>query len=472
MQRHHLWVWTVLSASVLSGCATLSEDGGLHQVSELTRERIAQPVALQRDAAQTETAQARVAELLRAPLTADSAVEVALLSNRELQSQLAILGIAEADLVRAGRLRNPGFSFGRLSGNGSVEYDRTVMFDLLGLLTMPMARRIEQQRFERAQLQAAQDAIALAAHTRRAFFNAVGAQEQLSYMQQVKETADIANELAKRMVQAGNFNRLTHMREQAFYADTTAQLARAQQQALADRERLTRLLGLTGIQAKFQLPERLPELPKQALPVRGAEQTAMDKRLDIQIAKLQAEALAHTLGLTRSTRFVNVLQVGYQNKSESSGQGSEGYEVSLELPIFDFGTARVARAEASYLQAMNRVAALGVQAQSEVRESHAAYRTAYELARHYRDEVVPLRKRISEENLLRYNGMLISVFELLADAREQVASVSNAVVSLRDFWVSQVNLDIALTTGSPLAGLASAASPSAPTATPTAAAGH
>lgn len=451
MKRHYLWGLTALSLAALSGCASLSVDGGIDQVSQLTRERIAQPVALQRNAAQTETAQARVSELLKAPLSVESAVEVALLSNRDLQAQLASLGIAEADLVRAGRLRNPGFSFGRLSGNGVVEYDRTVMFDLLGLLTMPMARQIEQQRFERAQLQAAQDAVTLAANTRRAYFNAVGAQEQLRYLQQVKETADIANELAKRMAQVGNFNRLTQMREQAFFADTTAQLARAQQQALADRERLTRLLGLTGEQVKFQLPDRLPELPKQALEVRSAEQTAMDKRLDIQIAKRQTEALARTLGLTRSTRLVNVLEVGYRDKSETGAQRSNGYEISLELPIFDFGTARVARAEATYLQSMNRVAALGVQAQSEVRESHAAYLTAYELARHYRDEVVPLRKRISEENLLRYNGMLISVFELLADAREQVTGVSNAVTALRDFWVAQVNLDTALTAGPPVA---------------------
>jgi len=466
MKRHYLWGLTALSVVALSGCASLSADGGLDQVSQLTRERIAQPVAFQRDAAQTEIAQARVSELLKGPLSVDSAVEVALLSNRDLQAQLANLGIAEADLVRAGRLRNPGFSFGRLSGNGVVEYDRTVMFDLLGLLTMPMARQIEQQRFERAQLQAAQDAVTLAANTRRAYFNAVGAQEQLRYLQQVKETADIANELAKRMAQVGNFNRLTQMREQAFFADTTAQLARAQQQALADRERLTRLLGLTGEQVKFQLPDRLPDLPKQALEVRSAEQTAMDKRLDIKIAKRQTEALARTLGLTRSTRLVNVLEVGYQNKSETGAQRSNGYEISLELPIFDFGTARVARAEATYLQSMNRVAALGVQAQSEVRESHAAYLTAYELARHYRDEVVPLRKRISEENLLRYNGMLISVFELLADAREQVTGVSNAVAALRDFWVAQVNLDTALTAGSPVASSVSPISVPATAAKP------
>lgn len=454
MNRPCIRAWTAVAAAALSGCASLSPDGGFDQVSLLTRERIAQPVLLQRDDGQTETARSRVAELLREPLSAESAVELALLSNRDLQAQLASVGIAEADLVRAGRLRNPGFGFGRLSGNGIVEYDRVVMFDVLGLFTMPLVRQMAQQRFERAQLQAAQDAVTLAADTRRAYFNAVGAQEQLRYLQQVKETADIASELARRMARAGNFNRLAQMREQAFYADTIAQLTRARQQALVERERLTRLLGLTGEQAGFRLPDRLPELPRQLLEVQGAEQMAMDRRLDIQIAKREAEATARSLGLTRSTRLVNVLEVGYQSKSETGAQRSNGYEVSLELPVFDFGAARVARAEAGYLQAMNRVAALGVQAQSEVREGHAAYRTAYELARHYRDEVVPLRKRISEENLLRYNGMLISVFELLADAREQITSVSNAVAALREFWIAQVNLDAALTAGSPGAGTA------------------
>ena len=92
---------------------------------------------------------------------------------------------------------------------------------------------------------------------------------------------------------------------------------------------------------------------------------------------------------------------------------------------------------------------MAVNARSEVRESYSAYRTTYDLAKHYRDEVVPLRQRISEENLLRYNGMLIGVFELLADAREQVAGVTGSIQALRDFWIADTNLQTALTTGSP-----------------------
>ena len=450
---------------LLAGCASFSPDGGFGKVSQLTQERTGQSVALQRSPEDAQTAQNRVAELLQAALTADAAVEVALLNNRGLQAKFGDLGIAESELVRAGRLKNPSLSFGRMSGGGGVEIERTVLFDILGLLTMPMAKEVGQQRFEQAQYQAAYDAVSLAADVRRAYFDAVAAQELAKFYEQVKETADVSNELAKRMLQAGNFNKLAQMREQAFYADATAQLARAQHQAAAQREKLIRLLGLYGEQLNFRLPQRLPELPKQVIEPQNAEQTAMDKRLDVQMAKRAAEATAKSLHLTNATRMVNVLDVAYKNKSESGAPRANGYEIELELPLFDFGSTRAARAQATYMQAVNRTAEVAVNARSEVREAYSAYRTAYDLAQHYRDEVVPLRKRISEENLLRYNGMLIGVFELLADAREQVAGVTGYVQALRDFWVAETNLQTALTARSPAAGSVSQPAAAAGSAT-------
>lgn len=458
---------TIIAAAslLLAGCASFSPDGGFGKVSQLTQERTGQGVALQRSPEDAQTAQNRVAELLQAALTADAAVEVALLNNRGLQAKFGDLGIAESELVRAGRLKNPSLSFGRMSGGGGIEIERTVLFDILGLLTMPMAKEVGQQRFEQAQYQAAYDAVSLAADVRRAYFDAVAAQELAKFYEQVKETADVSNELAKRMLQAGNFNKLAQMREQAFYADATAQLARAQHQAAAQREKLIRLLGLYGEQLNFRLPQRLPELPKQVIEPQNAEQTAMDKRLDVQMAKRAAEATAKSLHLTNATRMVNVLDVAYKNKSESGAPRANGYEIELELPLFDFGSTRAARAQATYMQAVNRTAEVAVNARSEVREAYSAYRTAYDLAQHYRDEVVPLRKRISEENLLRYNGMLIGVFELLADAREQVAGVTGYVQALRDFWVAETNLQTALTARSPAAGSVSQPAAAAGSAT-------
>ena len=110
------------------------------------------------------------------------------------------------------------------------------------------------------------------------------------------------------MEQVGNFNRkLQRAREQGFYADATLNLARAEQAQRSTRERLTRLLGLWGAQAQFTLPERLPDLPKSTVDLPDIERLALEQRLDVRGAKLAAEQTAKNLGLTRTTRFVNVL---------------------------------------------------------------------------------------------------------------------------------------------------------------------
>ncbi len=438
-----------LAALALGGCASLSPDGGFGTVEQLSKERTGQTPKYPRTDEEANSAKARLAELLKQPLTADSAVEIALLNNRDLQASYAELGIAESDLVRAGRLANPSFSFGRLGGGGAVEIDRAVIFDVLSLFTMPLAKQVEQRRFEQAQLQAAFETVGVAGEARKAFFEAVTAQQLLGYFGQVKDAADASNELAKRMAAAGNFNKLAQMREQSFYSDATTQLARAQHQAVAARERLIRVLALSGDQLEFTLPERLPDLPAAPTEPKDAEQTAMDKRLDVMMARRATESTATSLGLTKTTRFINVLNVGYQNQSNTGESRKNGYQIELELPLFDFGSTRVARAEATYMQSVNRTAQVAINARSEVRESYSAYRTAYDLARHYRDEVVPLRKRISDENQLRYNGMLASVFELLADAKDQIASVTGSVEAQRDYWVAETNLQAALTGRSP-----------------------
>jgi outer membrane protein TolC len=250
--------------------------------------------------------------------------------------------------------------------------------------------------------------------------------------------------LTGRMVQAGNSSQLDLAREQAFDAEATAAVGRAGKRALAAREKLTRLMGLWGSNAQYRLPDRLPDLPAAPAELDDIERIAIRDRLDIQAAKVEAAQTASSLGLTRATRFVNVLDLGYVRNSSAGQPSAPGYVITLELPLFDWGSARVAKSEAIYMQAVNKVAQTATEARSEARESYLDYRTSYDLAKHYRDRVIPLRKKISDETLLRYNGMLISVFELLADSREQAAAVNSTIDALKEYWIAQTNLEAAL----------------------------
>lgn len=434
-----------LAAAFLAGCTSFSPDGGRDDVASLAQPRIGQPIrALVNPQAGTPSHDATVRALLARPLTVDAAVDLALLNNAALKASFDQLGIAEADLVQAGRLRNPGFSFGRLSGGGATDIDRSIMFDVVGLLTLPARTRIEQGRFEQAKLQTAAEAVRLAADTRRAFYMAVAALQSATYAEQVRGAAEASSQLAERMTRVGNWSKLDMQRERAFYQDALTQLARKRHEEMAAREQLVRLLGLWGEQQKFVLPDRLPALPDQPQDMLDAEARAMAQRLDLLAARRDTAATAASLGLTRATGLINVLDAGYANKSSSAGPRQNGYQISVELPIFDWGSAKVARAQARYMQSVHRTADTALRARSEVREAYSAYRTTYDIARHYRDEVVPLRKKISDEVLLRYNGMLASVFELLADSREQLASVNMAIETQRDFWIAESKLQSAV----------------------------
>ena len=457
-----------LAAGMLVGCASFSPDGSFGPVATSVKDRVGHDVAWARSEAEQQRLDERVQALLGRPLQPDDAVQLALLSNRGLQARFESLALAEADRVQAGRLSNPGFSFGRSARGDEREIERSLHLNLARLIALPLIGELESRRVVQMQNDVALDALMLAADTRKAWVQAVGAIESVRYAQQVLQAAQASAELARRMEQAGNFNKLQRARQEVFQAEAAMNLARAEQRQRATRERLTRLMGLWGEQTRFTLPDRLPALPPDAKDLPDIERTAMARRLDVQGARQAAEQTARNLGLTRSTRFVNVLELGLSRNGSNEAPTQRGWEVSVELPLFDGGGARLARAEALYRQALHRAAKTAVNARSEVREAYGAYRSAYDLARFQRDEVLPLAQQISEENLLRYNGMLIGVFELLADTRAQIATVNGAIQSLRDFWLAQADLDLALI-GRPT--LAEAAGPTA-AAAPEAAGGH
>lgn len=429
----------------LAGCTTFSKDGGFDAVSSAAKARLGKDALIGKTDADRDAVAKRTKELLSKPLTMDAAVQVALLNNRGLQASYAELGLSEADLVQAGRLPNPSFTFSRTrAGNGDLSIGRSFSANVLGILTLPLAARIERRRFEQSKLETADAMLKVAADARRAYIDAVAADQTANYAKQVQDSADAAAELASRMRQAGNFSKLDYAREQAFYAESVAQSAKARQQAVAAREKLTRTMGLWGDETTYKLPDRLPDLPKDRPDLKDLEGFAMQNRLDIQAEKLKTQGVAFSLGLTQATRFVNALELGYLNNYETDKGHEHGYEIGVEIPLFDWGSAKVARAQAIYMQSANQLAQTAIDARSEVRESYSAYVTSYDVAKHYRDEVLPLRKTISDELLLRYNGMLASVFELLADSREQVGAVNSYIDALKDYWLADTDLQMAV----------------------------
>lgn len=442
----------VAIAVLLSGCAMFSEDRSFDVVRSETGARIGAEAYAQVNDDDAMNTAARVKVLLSKPLTANSAVAAALLNNRELQASYNALGVAEARRVRASLPDNPVFSFSNISGGGGFEVERQVAVGILSLATLPARADIANDRYRQAQWQAVAETMRVALEARRAWINAVAARASATFLSQAQETAKNANELNKRLGETGAINKLDQARNQVFYAELTAQLGAARQRVETTRERLVRILGVWGDDLAFRLPADFPALPKRPRAMAEVEKEAVARRIDLEMARIDLAVLRKSYGLTNATRFVNLFDVsGISRRLQEPGSGDTanqlGLSVQMEIPIFDLGETKVREAEQLYMQAANRLFAKAVSVRSEAREAYQVYRASYDIARHYQSEVLPLRKVISDETLLRYNAMQVDVFSLLAEARARILSTTAAIDASRDYRLAEAGLAAAVVGG-------------------------
>ena len=443
---------TALAAAtlILAGCASVNIDQTLQDTNQQTSGFTQGKLELSRTAEQQQARGKLSSELLAKPLGMDEAVQLSLSNSPAVQTLLAQSWMDMAQANQTGRIANPVFTFERIRFGSELEIGRLLSFGLLDLLTLPRRQAIAQSRTAQAKVQLAANVVDQITQVRQSWVRAVSAQQSLQYAEQINTTAQASAELAKRMQQVGNFTKLQRARQQVFYADAVTRLASARHTATAAREELNRQLGLTDAQAvELKLPERLPDLPKAPLSIEALNKAAPEQRLDVQIARNQLDIAGKSQGLALLNSLVDI-ELGLRrdtvfDNAAGTSTPRKGYELSIRLPIFDWGNAKRDAMNANSLAAANRYESTARKATSQLRESYSAYRTAYDVARHYRDEIVPLRKTMADENVLRYNGMLISVFEFIADNRDQISSVMSAIDAQQQFWLADAALSASLT---------------------------
>lgn len=463
MIRTSIRVLVLTTALALGGCASFTDDRGMSAVQSLAGEPLGKDVIAIRSPEEESAARSIVDQLLAKRLSADDAVQIALVNNRDLQAAYNQLGISEAQRVQASLPPNPTFSLERIAGAGSVELEARAIASILSLMTLPLRAQIASDRFRQAQLDAAGTTLRVATDTRRTYYRAVTSRVLVDFLVQSQSAAQSAAELSKQLGESGTMTKLDQARNQVFFAELTAQLAQARGLVSTERERLIRLMGLWGTDIDFKLPSSLPRLPGKPAMQPDIEREAVARRLDLQIARIDVQVLSRALDLSNATRMISILELSGIKKNVKAGGETErerGFELELQIPIFDLGTARVRQAEEIYMQSVNRLTAKAINVRSEAREAYGTYRVAFDIARHYQREVLPLRKIISDETLLRYNAMQIDVFPLLVEARQRIAATTSAIEAERAFWLAATNLGASV-----LGGGAAAAEGGVPGAT-------
>ena len=426
----------VALAAVVTACATVDAAPDVADVRDAVSERRAGGAAFDADAPAEDAVSARVRALVADPLTADRAVEVAFLRNRRLQGVLAEIGIARAELVQAGLLRNPiltasvRFGIGA-SGTGA---ELGLVQELLNVLQIPLKKRVAAAHLEATKLAAGSALLALAADVRAAFYEAQAAEQQLALRRTVAQAAEIGADLARRRHAAGNATDLDRATEEALFEDARLSVALAEIDALERRETLTALLGLFGAETAFAIGERLPALPERDRELAGLESLAVERRLDLAAARQEIAAAEHEAAFARFYGLVPDGGLGAAAEREVEGGWSVGPALELELPLFDQRQAEVATARAKARREAEAFAALAVAIRSEVRIAHARLAAARARVQHYERTVLPLRATILDETLREHNAMQVGPAALLLAKTAQVEAGTRYVGALADYW--------------------------------------
>ena len=442
-----------LMLAYLAGCASVDTSKVLMQTQQDLAPFTATPLQISFTPEQAAQRSAAAQHLLEQPLQQADAVGLAWLNSPALQALLARAMADAAQAAQQGRIANPRLGLEWSSLLDETEIARRISFGLLDVLTLPQRQDMAARAVQQVQLQLSMDVVEQISTVRQAWVKAVAAQEAAQYAQQVQEAASIGAELARRIQLVGNSSKLQAARQQLWYAQATVQLAQARDEAQSAREALVRALGLDSVQAQaLRLAARLPDLPAAPKAYDQTMEQAWQTRLDLRMARAAWDGAQAARSLSQWASRGD-LEIGLHHALEQDPHGSNvrrGLELDIALPLFDDGSLRRAGLDARSLALALQVKATERQAASQLRESYAHYRSTYELARQYRDELLPLRKTMSEETLLRYNGMLVSVFDLLVDAQEQITLVRAALAAQQQFWLADAALQAALV-GKPLA---------------------
>jgi len=426
-----------LGAFVLAGCASIPADWGRSQSDALVRER-GQTLPRPEDPA------AWTRERLAEPLTPAGAVQLALVNQPRLRERAAQLGFSAAEVYDAGRLANPVLSAARLSAGdpaaANAQLTLGITIDFIKLLFLPANTRFAAAQFEAAKLELGSAALTLASDVEAAWYEATGTEQVAQMREAVASGARSAAELAQRFFDAGNISRRELALEQAAASEARLQALAARAAAQSARSELNTLMGLPAEQDRWPLAARL------ALPLAQEDEPAAlltlaaDNRLDIAAARLNAQALANRYGLERRRRWVGNVEIGYEREKDFDGAINHGPTLALELPLFNWGAGRAARARATLDQAEAQLDQLLIESGNRVRQRHAQVLAAKARAETYRTALLPQRDSVMEQLQLELNYMLVGVFEALAAKRAQYDAYEGYLGAVRDYWTARTEL--------------------------------
>jgi outer membrane protein, heavy metal efflux system len=434
----------LIGLAVVSGCATPDPGAAVDELGALVADRLPEPVVWRTGGPEDVAVDARIAALLSAPLTAESAVAVALLSNRSVQERYAALGIAQADLVQAGLLQNPMLDvMVRPSTEDGTNLEFGLVQNFVSLLMRPARQKVAAAIYEETRLGIAHELVAFAADVKAAYYAHLSARNSRDTYGAIASTAQDGADLAAAFHRAGNLSELERADHQADAEEAGLAVIDADRAVAETEIDLVEILGLSA-DVEWSMPRRLATVPDSAFVTDGLEYLALRQRFDLQALRSGLRAAADQLGLTADFRLLEDMELGVSAEREPDGAWLIGPSLEIPLPLFDQGQTRLTQAELSLRQQQDALAAKEMSIQADIRRAVAILSFSRSKAERLRDTVLPLKQNITRLTLAEYNYMLVGAFEVLATEQHENETYLEYLDTLAEYWSAHTALEAAV----------------------------
>ena len=422
-------------------CSEVLAQSGIENISRDVSGRIDQKIA--KSNSKSEPA---VKDLLAKPLTADSAVQIALWNNKSLQVILESWGITKADFNKTRLPENPQFAASiRFPQNkeqsNNVEF--SIEQDFLSLILFPLKSNLAGAELHKAELEITKEALDLAFEVKTAFYMAEASQEMFSMRKKVLVSAEASNELVERQFKAGNINELELSNNRTVYQDAKLGYMKSEAEFIQAKENLNRLMGFGGEEPSWEIKDNLEEIQAAEPSLEELQSMAVSKRLDLAIAKKELEIKKHAISVERFG-VLGHPEVGIDTEKDVSGERVTGPTVRTDVPLYDLGQTDISRAGAELKSAEYRFDALLNDVRSDIKMKRDRLFSIRQMAEEYKNSIIPVRTKVVEETQKHYNFMLLDVFHLIQAKQNEVIAQKEYTETLRDYWIARSDLEKAV----------------------------
>ena len=423
----------------IAACASVNEQAGFEPVSETVLAKTDDTIVRDRD----EAAEKTVADLLKEPLTPESAVRVALINNPEILAANRQLTVAEARRVRAGLPANPevhgDFKF-VLDGPGEI-IELGLMHNVLQAALIPQRKSAADAEFKAAQAAVIGAVLDLALDAKRAFYSHQADLAVLDLMESTHLGFEAAYDMAKRLRVAGNITELDLKTRQSALELSRLAIERAKTDVTVSRERLNGIMGIGTGDVDWEAESEMPPVSDEADIPADYEQKAVENSLELAQARHGIEAASKRVEITKVTSVMPELSLGAAAEQETDGAWLVGPAISFPIPLFNQGGTQRAEARAELERRKYRFAALENEVRVAARTAYKRLETERKTARYYADTVVPLYEEITRQYQLQYNAMQIGVFRLLEAKQREIGVKRQSIFALRDYWTAKAQFE-------------------------------